>query len=133
MHGKVARERTRRRGTKARLVSDFGGRCVRCGFVGCPDVYDFHHINPLEKEFAIGASNRSYERLKEEARKCVMLCANCHREVHAKLKELDLISSTQQIPLVLAPLAQQIEQFSSKESAVGANPTRGATLLSPIG
>lgn len=54
---------------------------------------DYHHKNPLEKEFTIGrASTRSQEALQEEISKCIILCANCHREFHHlnKSKELSL-------------------------------------------
>lgn len=56
-----------------------------CGYDRNIAVLEFHHINPDEKEFQLDMrhlSNTSLERLKEEADKCQLLCANCHREVH---------------------------------------------------
>lgn len=74
-----------RRRTKARLVELLGGRCIRCGYAGHVAALVFHHRDPRSKSFAISVDGvpRAWHRLVEEARKCDLLCANCHREVHA--------------------------------------------------
>lgn len=74
-----------RRRTKARLVEMFGGRCVRCGYAAHVAALAFHHRDPDSKSFAISVDGvpRAWHRLVEEATKCDLLCANCHREVHA--------------------------------------------------
>jgi 5-methylcytosine-specific restriction endonuclease McrA len=63
-----------------------GGKCIKCGYSKCPDVLEFHHKNPSEKNFSISRSGhcRSWERVKAEIEKCDLLCANCHRELHAE-------------------------------------------------
>ena len=67
---------------KQQLVDIFGGECGACKHKGSIAVYDFHHIDPSEKEGTMCAlANR--EKMAREASKCVMLCSNCHREVHA--------------------------------------------------
>jgi len=82
----VARDRQTkllwRRGIKARLVDYFGGKCSACNTEYHQSVFDFHHLDPNEKEGQINSYN-NYEDSLEEAKKCVMLCANCHRLVHA--------------------------------------------------
>lgn len=78
-----------RRKKKADLVAYKGGECERCGQVYLPDVYDFHHRDPTTKKFTLDVSRMSAVRwsaIIEEADKCHLLCANCHREIHA-LKE----------------------------------------------
>jgi len=60
-----------------------GGKCSMCGYNKCIDALDFHHINPLNKKKL--SKHPTYEKLKEEVKKCVLLCSNCHREVHAPL------------------------------------------------
>jgi endogenous inhibitor of DNA gyrase (YacG/DUF329 family) len=71
---------------KMRLIEYKGGKCQRCGYnKPIPGAYDFHHRNPDEKEFTITSKTVSYEKLKEEADKCDLLCATCHREVHHEL------------------------------------------------
>lgn len=58
--------------------------CEKCGDTR-HYLIDFHHINPADKEFTIGATNRwTMTQLTEELTKCCRLCANCHREFHYK-------------------------------------------------
>ena len=46
---------------------------------------DFHHINPQEKDFQISGGTKSFESLKSELDKCILVCRNCHSEIHAGL------------------------------------------------
>lgn len=63
--------------------------CIICG-ESEPVCIDFHHIDPNEKEFTIGKyRSRSKEWLTQEISKCVCLCSNCHRKVHAGLLNLE--------------------------------------------
>lgn len=64
------------------------GMCADCGYSSNPSVLEFHHTNPNEKEFAIGAGGitRSFEKVKIELDKCLLLCANCHREEHDRIE-----------------------------------------------
>lgn len=71
---------------KKLLVEYKGGECERCGYKKCIDALDFHHKNPSEKDFTIGGKSWSLERLKKEADKCILVCANCHREIHFEIK-----------------------------------------------
>ena len=61
-----------------------GGKCVKCGYNKCNAALDFHHLDPTQKEFNLGSHGhtRSWERMKVELDKCILLCANCHREIH---------------------------------------------------
>jgi hypothetical protein len=44
---------------------------------------DFHHIDPNDKEYSVASMNKfPYKRLAKEINKCVLLCANCHRDLH---------------------------------------------------
>jgi ribosomal protein L44E len=80
-----------RRRTKARAVDYLGGTCFGCGREGPPGIFDFHHRDPGEKEFGIGQNGvpRRWESVVAELAKCVMLCANCHREIHAGVRFVD--------------------------------------------
>jgi transposase-like protein len=75
----------RRRKVKAILVEEAGGGCLLCGYDRYTGALQFHHLDPAEKSFGLGLRGvaRSLERCREEARKCVLLCANCHAEVEA--------------------------------------------------
>jgi DNA-binding CsgD family transcriptional regulator/5-methylcytosine-specific restriction endonuclease McrA len=72
-----------RRRAKLQLVAEAGGRCVLCGYHEFPGALQFHHLDPSQKSFglAMRGLTRSIERLREEAAKCVLLCANCHAKV----------------------------------------------------
>jgi predicted HNH restriction endonuclease len=56
-----------------------------CGYDKCIEALDLHHKDASQKDFGIssGGLTRSWELVKAEADKCVLLCANCHRELHA--------------------------------------------------
>ena len=80
----------RRRKLKAMAVEYRGGRCILCGYDRTPWALDLHHVNGALKEFGLSAKGmtRSWEKIKREADKCVLVCANCHREVHAGITKL---------------------------------------------
>ena len=74
-----------RRDSKLKAVKYKGGACGRCGGVFHPSVYDFHHIDPTQKDADPGTfMGRKWETIKKELDKCVLLCANCHRLTHAE-------------------------------------------------
>jgi len=77
--------RHKREVTKEKYLAYCGGkRCRLCGISHLPIYcYDFHHI--YDKDFNISwAINKGLpvEAIKDELDKCVVLCSNCHREVH---------------------------------------------------
>ncbi len=75
----------RRRKLKAMIVEYRGGKCMLCGYNRCIWALDLHHLDESQKEFGLSVRGmtRSWEKIKEEADKGVLLCANCHREIHA--------------------------------------------------
>ena len=77
----------KRKKLKKDLVEYKGGKCEKCGYNKCIAAMDFHHINPKEKDFAVSKNGhtKSWEKLKKEADKCILVCANCHRELHEEL------------------------------------------------
>lgn len=78
----------RRKKVKELAVEYKGGSCERCGYNKCIEALDFHHKDPKEKDFGIAqkGETRSFEKIKIELDKCLLLCANCHREEHAKTR-----------------------------------------------
>lgn len=85
---KVKRWRIR---SKQKMVDAMGGKCQCCGYDKCNGALDFHHIDPAEKDFGFGAyraNPKSWSIVVEELRKCILLCKNCHTEVHAGQREL---------------------------------------------
>lgn len=77
----------RRKKIRKMAIEILGGKCVNCGYDRCSDALDIHHRNSSEKDFGISARGytRSWEKIKDELNKCDLLCANCHRELHAQL------------------------------------------------
>jgi hypothetical protein len=77
-------KRERRRLLKKRAVDYLGGSCYNCGYSKCLSALEFHHVNPEEKDFSICSQDgKTFEDIKPELDKCILLCSNCHREVHA--------------------------------------------------
>ena len=75
--------------TKERIVQAFGGKCGICEYEKCQDALELHHLDPTKKEFTFGkirANPRSWTKIVNELKKCVMLCCICHREYHAGMQ-----------------------------------------------
>jgi hypothetical protein len=71
-----------RKRTKIKLIEYKGGRCEICGYDKCMRALSFHHKNPNEKDFSISGKSLSFEKLKGEVDKCMLVCSNCHSEIH---------------------------------------------------
>lgn len=88
----IFKERDNRNSFKAKAVEYAGGKCTICGYDRCQRALEFHHKNPKEKDFSISSMTFNRKELTqdviEEVDKCVLLCANCHREVHDCLVEI---------------------------------------------
>ena len=76
-----------RRRQKQRAIEYMGGSCCKCGYSKCSYALEFHHTDPTEKEFSLSQTGvtRSWDRLLAELKKCILVCSNCHREIHAAL------------------------------------------------
>ena len=61
-----------------------GGQCQLCGYKKCSRALSFHHKDPAQKDFGLSASGltRSWGKTKQELDKCILVCANCHMEIH---------------------------------------------------
>ncbi len=70
---------------KLKAIEYKGGKCVRCGYNKCPAALDFHHLEPTGKETNGELRSYSWEKLKAEIDKCILVCSNCHREIHYEL------------------------------------------------
>lgn len=82
----LKRSINRRKKMKEEAIILLGGKCADCGIKYHRDVYDFHHINPANKLGDPGAMmQRSRKVFFEEISKCILLCANCHRQRHIEI------------------------------------------------
>jgi len=73
---------------KARAIAYKGGRCVLCGYSRCNGALEFHHLNKSDKNFGLSKKGliRSWVSVRRELDKCILICANCHREVEAGVR-----------------------------------------------
>src|SRR5262245_65489272 len=79
---------------KSLLIEFLGGCCYQCGYSGCASAFDFHHRDPDDKIKAVSKLfDGRVERLIEEACKCVLLCARCHRELHEREDTLSTLKN----------------------------------------
>lgn len=66
-----------------------GGCCEKCGYDKCIKALEFHHLDPSKKDFTISNDHFKLKDAIEESKKCILICANCHRELHDNLWNLD--------------------------------------------
>lgn len=84
-----------RKSTKQRIVDAMGGKCCVCGYNKCHDALALHHIDPSKKEMGIGsirASPVSWDKIIAEVKKCILVCHNCHSEIHNGMIDVSNIS-----------------------------------------
>lgn len=76
-----------RRRRKENLLRVCGDKCAICGYNKLKAALEFHHIDPSQKEYAIASNGTCHDLEKDlnEVKKCLLVCANCHREIHAEL------------------------------------------------
>ncbi len=87
----------RRNFLKRRLVEHRGGKCEICGYDKSIRALEFHHADPQSKKMSISkelfrdkAPNEElFNKLKKETEKCVLVCRNCHAEIHQGLIQAD--------------------------------------------
>lgn len=80
-----------RQRTIHRLKEAFELKCGICSYDTSEKALEFHHLDANSKEFTISSSKiANWQTLVKEARKCVLLCSNCHREIHDPLVEIEI-------------------------------------------
>jgi predicted HNH restriction endonuclease len=80
----------RRRKIKTLAIEYKGGRCQVCGYDKCEGALELHHLDQSKKDFGIGDKGytRAWSKVQAELDKCILLCANCHREIGAGITQL---------------------------------------------
>ena len=84
-HQNYVSQQQRGRERRLLLIQQKGGRCERCRYCRNNAALAFHHLDPAAKSFPIdlrSCSNTSWQALLDEAGKCLLLCLNCHSEIH---------------------------------------------------
>lgn len=81
MNGQAVTKHRRKR--RIELIKIMGGKCAICGYNKCDAALQLHHLDPSQKEYSLSSGNcKSIEEDINEAKKCILVCANCHREIH---------------------------------------------------
>lgn len=74
---------SKRRAVKEKAIQYLGGKCSSCGYSKCSAALEFHHLDSKEKDKNYNSFKTLFnDRLKKELDKCILLCSNCHREIH---------------------------------------------------
>ena len=110
---------------KLRCIKHLGGKCELCNYDKCPEALDFHHRDPSTKSFTIsGRMSRSWDVLRPEVEKCMLLCANCHRETHWKERtdKNALVYDEPAIRKISKKAARKLEIYNDRVEASLINP-----------
>jgi len=80
----------RRKNLREMARASKGNKCVVCGYNKCQRALSFHHLDASKKEFDLSSRGltRSWKKIEEEIKKCVLVCANCHMEIHEGITQL---------------------------------------------
>jgi len=83
----------RRKALRLKAIEYKGGKCIFCGYNRYAGTLDFHHVNESSKEFGLSEKGitRSWDKIQKELDKCILVCANCHRELHGKILQLPTV------------------------------------------
>ena len=78
-----------RGGFLAKLKEAKGGKCIKCGYNKCLKALEFHHLDPRQKDFTISNDRFKIADAVAESKKCILLCSNCHKELHDNLWDIE--------------------------------------------
>ncbi len=94
-HQSYPAQKSRGLARKLQLVEAAGGCCSICGYHRNLAALTFHHTDSSEKDFKLdmrSLSNRTLKSVLSELDKCILVCHNCHAELHNPHLDLDLLS-----------------------------------------
>jgi hypothetical protein len=124
-------QKIRRYRAKAAGIQYLGGKCSHCGFTGHQAAFDFHHVDPASKSFNIGINlQKSWQTIKRELDKCVLLCRNCHSILHCTREDPTFLTFATRYSGKIeefkhAGLAQLAEHHICNMDVIGSTPIPG--------
>jgi len=113
-----------REGRKYELVQAIGGKCQICGYNRLIRNLAFHHLHAKEFDISSRAFQFSPEKILNEVKKCVLVCHNCHGEIH------DHLISNEQVKTAHLELLEKIKHFSLRSGVQIINSLNAVTLPS---
>lgn len=96
----ISTQEERAKGRKLYFVKIKGGKCEKCGYNKNLAALSFHHLDGKQKTMALTTrafASCSLEKIKEEADKCILLCANCHAELHHSHLQMELVENDEKV------------------------------------
>jgi len=107
----------KRRRNKKILVEYLGGHCIECGYFRCVGALEFHHRDPIEKDFGLSQSGvtKGLDKLKLEVKKCILLCNRCHMETHRGMLNLDKLIKKQKYHEAVFTFLKDIKNYKRYE------------------
>ena len=86
----IAAVTKRRKKLKIMSIQLKGGKCIFCGYSKYVGALELHHLDPSKKDFSLSVRGltRSWEKIQSELDKCILVCANCHRELHVGILQI---------------------------------------------
>ena len=81
----------------AKIKEARGGKCIRCGYNTCIKALEFHHIDPSKKDFTISNDHFKLIEAMQESQKCILICSNCHKELHDNLWNIEDLEKKEEI------------------------------------
>jgi len=103
---------------KFEAVEKFGGKCVLCGYSKCIAALEFHHLENKKEAPSYVIHSWSWERAKVELEKCILVCSNCHREIHSSEHDNQnkLEFKTKILPWIVLKCKNCSNKFESKNN-----------------
>lgn len=104
-----------RRRRKENLIKVCGGKCCLCGYNKTNSALEFHHIDANEKSYGIAVNGTCHDLEKDlaEIQKCILVCANCHREIHDGLYSQEELNK---LKIYDESIADQLRQNKMKKN-----------------
>ena len=112
-----------RRNRKKLLVKISGNKCNICGYNKAISALQFHHIYPEQKQYGLAQNGTCHNLDKDlsELKKCILVCANCHREIHQNFyspKELQQMKIYKEEEVKLAIEDNHKKKFREKKYCI---------------
>lgn len=108
-----------RQNRKKLLLKICGDKCALCGYNKTVSALEFHHIYPEQKSYGLSSSGNCHSLQKDlvEVQKCILVCANCHREIHAGCYTSEELLNKQIFDFSVleeSPKSKEVEKFCLK-------------------
>ena len=117
-----------RRRLKLKAIEYKGGACQKCGYNKCQAALQFHHLDPSKKDFQISGKYLTWDKIKPELDKTILICANCHLELHDEQTQVNNIFKHKEVVRMQFP-CKYPEDVLTRQGC--SDPTKGFVAKVP--